>query len=99
MKRHLSSLLLLLTLFGSAATALADGRWRELPPEERQEIRQQMREQWHRKNTEPQRFYNNDKRDLSVDERRRLREEMREQHGRGAHNHDEWRNKNPRRDD
>ena len=98
-----SSSLLLLMLSLSAGSAWSDERWRELAPEERREMRQQMREHWQRENTGPQRLYNNDnsphRRDLSPDERRRLREEMREQQGREPYGQDERRNRRHRRDE
>lgn len=98
-----SSSLLLFTLFLSAGSAWSDGRWRELPPDERREMRQQMREQWQRENAAPQRLYSNDnspqRRDLSPDDRRRLREEMREQRGREPYVQDERRNGKYRRDE
>jgi hypothetical protein len=83
--RLLFSLLSLLLVF-SAGQAWSDERWRELPPEERRELRQQMREHWRRENVAPQQSTIDEnvprKRDLSPDERRRLRDELRERHGR-----------------
>jgi hypothetical protein len=91
--RILSSLLLFLLVF-SAGKAWSHERWRELPPEERRELRQQMREHWQREDAGPQQSVIDEatprKRDLSPDERRRLREELRERHGRegrGTKNH------------
>lgn len=83
--RILSSLLLFLLIF-SAGSAWSNERWRELPPEERRELRQQMREHWRREHIGPQQSTIDDgsprRRDLSPDERRRLREELRERQGR-----------------
>ncbi|WP_415035397.1 hypothetical protein [Azonexus sp.] len=60
----------------------ADGRWRDLPPEERRELREQMREQWQsRREQESSRAPRGDGRGeaLPPEERQRLRDEMREQ--------------------
>ncbi|MGE5471815.1 MAG: hypothetical protein ACM3X0_13525 [Bacteroidota bacterium] len=74
-------LLLLLGLSGSLGSAWAQGRWRELPPDERRQMRQQMREHWQqdremRREEGPRRWA-----DVPPEDRRRLREEMREQRG------------------
>jgi hypothetical protein len=78
MKRLLALSLLLLSLFGSAGV-WAQGYWRELPPDERRQMRQQMREHW-----QQERNYRRDEgaprwRDVPPEDRRRLREDMREQ--------------------
>lgn len=93
------SLILILSLMATAvAPVLAEPPRRELPPEEKREIRQQMREHWYRENTGAQRPDDArpaNWRDLPPEERRRLREEMREQHDR-----DDRRDKRrPRKDD
>lgn len=72
---------LLLGLLGSAGSAFAQGRWRDVPPAERQELRRQMREHWqqdaqYRQQGDAPRW-----RDLQPDDRQRLRQEMREQRG------------------
>lgn len=79
MKRRLVVPLLLLALWGSAAPGWAQGYWRDLPPEERRQMRQQMREHWQqdrelRREERRQRWQ-----DVPPDDRRRMREEMREQ--------------------
>lgn len=79
MNRRLSLVLLLLSLFGTAGNAWAQTYWRDLPPDERRQIRQQMREHWQqereiRREEPPPQW-----RELPVDDRRRLRDEMREQ--------------------
>lgn len=89
MKTFLSRLILLLCLLAPAAGVWAQGFWRELPPEDRRQMRQQMREQWQqerevrreapgelRGESSPPRW-----RDLPPEDRRRLREDMRERHG------------------
>lgn len=69
--------LLLLVLAGSVH---ADGRWRDLPPEERQELREQMREQWqNRRERAQERPYRGHGEALPPEERQRLRDEMRQQ--------------------
>ena len=83
MKRRLSRLLLLLSLLMPVTGVWAQGFWRELPPEERRQMRQQMREQWQqdreirREEGAPPRW-----RDLPPEDRRQLREDIREQRGR-----------------
>lgn len=79
MKRRLFPLLLLFGLLGPAGDLLAQGRWRDVPPEERRQMRQEMREHWQqggsfRQDIPPPRW-----RDMPPEDRRRMREEMREQ--------------------
>lgn len=82
MKRRLALSLLLLSLLGSAGSTWAQGYWRDLPPDERRQMRQQMREHWQqdrelrREEGAPPRW-----RDVPPEDRRRLRDEMREQRG------------------
>lgn len=81
------SLILLLSLLATmAAPVLAEPPQRELSPEERREMRKQMREHWQRENVGPQRPGEDvapaSWRDLPPEERRRLRKEMRDQHDR-----------------
>lgn len=89
MKIHLvPCLLLLLSLLGSSAgSAWAQASWRDLPPEDRREMRQQMREHWQqdrnmRREEGPRRWQ-----EVPPEDRRRLRDEMREQ-GRGQGDRD-----------
>jgi len=74
---RLCLLLALLCLTGSAGLRAQPG-WRDLPPEERRQMRQQMREHWQQDAgqmpSEPSPRW----RDLPPEERRRLRNEMRE---------------------
>lgn len=78
MNRRFLSLLLLFGLLGSGGELWAQGRWRDLPPEERRQMRQQMREHWQQESTlrqeAPSRW-----RDVPPEDRRRMREEMRDQ--------------------
>lgn len=82
MKRRLALSLLLLSLLGSASGAWAQqGYWRDLPPDERRQMRQQMREHWQqeremRRDEGPRRWG-----EVPPEDRRRMREEMREQRG------------------
>jgi hypothetical protein len=46
MKTYLRLLLIWLCLLSIAGSALAQPAWRDLPPEERRQLRQQMREHW-----------------------------------------------------
>lgn len=81
MKRHLVLLLCLSGLLAPLGNGWAQSRWRDLPPEERQQMRQQMRDHWQQE----QAARNDDMaqharwRDLPPEDRRRMREEMREQ--------------------
>lgn len=79
MKRRLLPLLLLCGLLSPAGDLLAQGRWRDMPPDERRQMRQQMREHWQqdgnfRQDNPPPRW-----RDVPPEDRRRMREEMRDQ--------------------
>jgi hypothetical protein len=80
-------ILLLSLLATMTAPVLAEPPQRELSPEERREMRKQMREHWQRENVGPQRPGDDATpaswRDLPPEERLRLRKEMREQHDRG----------------
>lgn len=90
MKRLATCSLLLLSLLGPVA-AWAQAYWRDLPPEERRQMREQMREHWRQEHdfrhevvrrealraAEPPPRW----RDLPLEDRRRLRDEMREQRG------------------
>lgn len=78
-RRILLSLLLLLGLSGPLDSVWAQARWRDLPPDERRQMRQQMREHWQqerelRREDGPRRWN-----DVPPEDRRRLREEIREQ--------------------
>src|SRR5574343_1447438 len=90
MKRTVACSLLLLSLLGSVGSAWAQAYWRDLPPDQRREMRQQMREHWQqereirREDGAPPRW-----RDIPPEDRRRLRDDMREQ--RGLQEHREFR--------
>lgn len=78
MKPRLSIAIILLLSLVQAGGALAQGRWRDMPREERHQMRQQMREHW-----DQQREVRRDERemrfqDVPPEDRRRLREELRE---------------------
>lgn len=82
-KRRLAFSLMLLCLLGPAGGALAQGYWRDMPPDERRQMRQEMREQW-RQEREFRREMRRDEgvsrwRDVPQEDRRRLRDELREQ--------------------
>lgn len=82
MKRLLACSLLFLSLLGPVGSVSAQqGYWRDLPPDERRQMRQQMREHWQqereiRRDEPPPRW-----RDIPPEDRRRLRDDMREQRG------------------
>lgn len=71
---------LILLLLSGADAGWAQGRWRDMPPEDRRQMREQMREHWQQRDYRPPeeapRW-----RDLPAEDRRRLRDEMREQPG------------------
>jgi hypothetical protein len=81
MKRPLLRLILLLSLLLPAAGGWAQGFWRDLPPDERRQMRQQMREQWQQDGGVRREEGMPRWRDLPPEDRRRLRDEMRERHG------------------
>ena len=82
MKPRLALTVLLLSLLGPTGGAWAQqGYWRDLPPEERRQMRQQMREHW-----QQEREIRRDEgaprwRDVPPEDRRQLRNELREQRG------------------
>lgn len=86
MRRFTACSLLLLSLLGLAGGAWAQANWRDLPPDERRQMRQQMREHWQqdreirREEPPPPRW-----RDIPQEDRRRLRDDMREQRGLPEH--------------
>ncbi len=87
MKRLLLSLLLLSSLCGLAGEVSAQPSWRDLPPDERRQMRQQMREHW-QQDRELRRHDDGERRwrDVPAEDRRQMREEIREQRGRPERN-------------
>ncbi|PKO38040.1 MAG: hypothetical protein CVU33_10275 [Betaproteobacteria bacterium HGW-Betaproteobacteria-6] len=79
MKRLFALAVLLLSLLGSAGGVWAQGYWRDLPPEERRQLRQQMREHWQQEREIRREEGALRWRDVPQEDRRRLRDEMREQ--------------------
>ncbi len=89
MKRPLLfSLLLALNLVGSVGSvAWAQGGWRDLPPDERRQMRQQMRDHWQQMPPEQRQLIREERRErrerheafqqMPPEDRYRLREEMR----------------------
>jgi hypothetical protein len=84
MKRRLALSLLLLSLLGSAGGVWAQqgGYWRDLPPDERRQMRQQMREHWQQEREFRHEENSPRWRDVPQEDRQRLRDEMREQRNR-----------------
>ncbi len=81
MNRRIFLSLLIASLLASSP-AWAQAHWRDLPPDERRQMRQQMREHWQqeremRRDDNPAGRW----RDVPPEDRQRLREEMRERHG------------------
>jgi len=81
-RRILLLLLLLLGLSSSLDSVWAQARWRDLPAEDRRQMRQQMREHWQQEREfrhedgGPRRWN-----EVPPEDRRRMREEIREQRG------------------
>ena len=84
MKRRFALSLLLLSLLGSAGGVWAQqgGYWRDLPPDERRQMRQQMREHWQQEREFRHEENSPRWRDVPQEDRQRLRDEMREQRNR-----------------
>ena len=79
MKRLVALSLLLLSLLGSANGVWAQGYWRDLPPEDRRQLRQQMREHWQQEREIRRDDGASRWRDVPQEDRRRLRDDIREQ--------------------
>lgn len=84
MSSRLTRLLLILLLALPAGQVVAGNRHGDLPPDDRRELRRQMREHWLQENVD-RRYQANDNqpvrwRELPPEERQRLRDEMRRQH-------------------
>ena len=73
MKRLVALSLLLLSLLGSANGVWAQGYWRDLPPEDRRQLRQQMREHWQQEREIRRDDGASRWRDVPQEDRRRLR--------------------------
>ncbi len=89
--------LTLMSLMLTTGAAMA-GDWRgDLPPDDRRELRRQMREHWQQESGERRQVLHEDRpshwRDLPREERQRLRDEMRQQNDR------DWRHDRKRRRD
>ena len=80
-RRFAPALILLLCLFGAAGNSWAQASWRDLPPDERRQMRQQMREHWQQDRDVRRDEGGRRWQDVPPEDRRRLREEMREQRG------------------
>lgn len=85
MKRRLLLPLIFLSLLGPVAGAWAQGGWRNLPPEERRQMRQQMRDHWQQEGELRREEGMPRWRDVPPEDRRRMRDEMREQRGTPGH--------------
>lgn len=84
MKKFLTLSLLLFQLAAVGSALAHGGGWRDLPPEERRQMRQQMREQWQQERGMQRDDGAEERlrwRDLPPEDRRRMREEMRDQQG------------------
>lgn len=81
MKLRLFPICLLFTTLLAAAGVQAQGQWRDLPPDERRQMRQQMREHWQQQRDVRREESGGGWREVPPEDRRRLREDMREQRG------------------
>ena len=84
MKRRVALSVLLLSLLGSAGGVWAQqGYWRELPPDERRQIRQEMREHWQQLPSEQRQNQRREQRErwqqMPPEERQRAKDEWRQQ--------------------
>jgi hypothetical protein len=79
MKRYRLLPLLWLCLLSIAGGATAQTTWHDLPPEERRQLRQQMREHWAQERGDRPEENRRRWQDVPPEERQRLREEMRQQ--------------------
>ncbi len=82
--RPLMLTLSLLCLLAPAAGAWAQGYWRDLPPDERRQLRQQMREHWQQEREMRREDGGMRWRDIPPEDRRRMRDEMRDSPAWGA---------------
>ena len=80
-RRFAPALILLLCLCGTAVNTWAQASWRNLPPDERRQIRQQMLEHWQQDRDVRRDEGGRRWQDVPPEDRRRLREDMREQRG------------------
>lgn len=86
MKRRIFPVMLLLLSLSGVGAAHAQAQWRELPPEDRRQMRQQMRDHWQqeremRRDEPPIRRWQ----EVPNEDRRRLRDDLREhRHWEGA---------------
>lgn len=85
--RFLIHLSLLLSLLCSQAGVWAQGRWQDLPPDERRQLRQQMREHWQQMPPEDRQRFRQERQErlerreafqqMAPEDRSRLRDELR----------------------
>lgn len=80
MKRRLApALVLLFCLFGMAGNTWAESARRDLPPDERRQMRQQMRQHWQQDREVRREEGGRRWQEVPPEDRRRLREDMREE--------------------
>ena len=80
MKRRLApALILLFCLFGMAGNTWAESARRDLPPDERRQMRQQMRQHWQQDREVRREEGGRRWQEVPPEDRRRLREDMREE--------------------
>lgn len=88
MKRSILLLTLLASLLGTVTGVRAQGYWRDVPPEERRQMRQQMREHWQQLPPDRQHALREERRErregfqqMPPEDRMRLRDDIRGRHG------------------
>lgn len=86
-RRFVLHLALLLSLLGPLSGVWAQGRWQDLPPDERRQLRQQMREHWQQMPPEDRQRFRQERQErierrdafqqMAPEDRSRLRDELR----------------------
>lgn len=86
-RRFVLHLAVLLSLLGPLGGTWAQGRWHDLPPDERRQLRQQMREHWQQMPPEDRQRFRQERQErierrdafqqMAPEDRSRLRDELR----------------------
>jgi predicted phage gp36 major capsid-like protein len=86
-RRFVLHLAVLLSLLGPLGGTWAQGRWQDLPPDERRQLRQQMREHWQQMPPEDRQRFRQERQErierrdafqqMAPEDRSRLRDELR----------------------
>lgn len=86
-RRFIFHIAVLLSLLGPLSGVWAQGRWQDLPPDERRQLRQQMREHWQQMPPEDRQRFRQERQErierrdafqqMAPEDRSRLRDELR----------------------